>query len=73
MINEIRESLLAIISPNDKEDTDLIGTLRKLDEVVQQKGKEMNPRLRHFLENRSYEKALLWIDGGEPEKGVCHK
>lgn len=73
MINEIRESLLAIISPNDKEDTDLIGTLRKLDEVVQQNGKELNPRLRHFLENRSYEKALLWIDGGEPEKGVCQK
>ena len=73
MINEIRESLLAIISPNDKGHTDLVVALRKLDETVQQKGTEMNPRLRHFLENRSYEKALLWIEGGEPEKGVCHK
>ena len=32
-----------------------------------------DPRLKHFLQNRSYQKALLWIEGNEPEKGVCSK
>ena len=73
MIDEIKDSLLAIVSPNKQERPDLVGALRKLDECVQHKGDEMNPRLRHFLENRSYEKALLWIEGGEPEKGICQK
>ena len=71
MIHEIKESLLAIVSPNEK--PDLVVALRKLDECVQERGNEMNPRLRHFLENRSYEKALLWIDGEEPQKGICQK
>ena len=73
MIDEIKESLLAIVSPNEKEKPNLLVALRKLDECVQESGNEMNPRLRHFLENRSYEKALLWIEGGEPEKGICQK
>ena len=73
MIDEIKDSLLAIVSPNKQERPDLVGALRKLDEYVQHKGDELNPRLRHFLENRSYEKALLWIEGGEPEKGICQK
>jgi len=73
MIDEIKESLLAIVSPNEKEKPDLVSALRKLDEFVQERGNEMNPRLRHFLENRSYEKALLWIDGEKPQKGICQK
>jgi len=27
--------------------------------------------LKHFLQNRSYEKALVWLDNGVPEKGTC--
>ena len=73
MIDEIKESLLAIVSPNEKEKPDLVAALRKLDEYVHERGNEMNPRLRHFLENRSYEKALLWIDGEKPQKGICQK
>ena len=73
MIHEIKESLLAIVSPNEKEKPDLVVALRKLDECVQERGNEMNPRLRHFLENRSYEKALLWIDSEKPPKGICQK
>lgn len=73
MIDEIKESLLAIVSPNEKEKPDLVVALRKLDDCVQERGDEMNPRLRHFLENRSYEKALLWIDGEKPPKGICQK
>ena len=72
MIDEIKESLLAIVSPNEKEKPNLLVALRKLDECVQERGNEMNPRLRHFLEN-SCEKALFWIEGGEPEKGICQK
>jgi len=33
----------------------------------------IHPRLLHFLQNRSYQKALTWINGGEPERGTCGK
>lgn len=28
--------------------------------------------LAHYLKNRSYEKAWILLQGGDPEKGVCH-
>ena len=29
--------------------------------------------LRHYLQRRSYEKARLWLEGVDPEKGTCRK
>ena len=51
----------------------LIQALQKLDDILKDSANDLHPRLRHFLENRSYEKALTWIDGKQPEKGICGK
>ena len=45
--------------------------LQRLDEIAKEAGSGLHPRLRHFLENRSYEKALLWLEDGEPEKAFA--
>ncbi len=29
--------------------------------------------LRHYLQRRSYEKARLWLEGVDPEKGTCRR
>ena len=50
---------------------ELVASLGRLDEALKDPKLQLHPRLRHFLENRSYEKALLWLDDGVPEKGVC--
>jgi hypothetical protein len=73
MMENIRESLQAIVSPRDGGRTDLVSALQNLDAIVSTQSVDIPPKLRHFLQNRSYQKALLWIDGDEPEKGTCHK
>ena len=73
MIEDIKESLKSVVHPSEESRFDLKTALRNLDEIVIQEGTQMDTKLRHFLNNRSYEKALLWIEGGEPEKGVCQK
>ena len=29
--------------------------------------------LRHYLQRKSYEKARLWLEGVDPEKGTCRR
>jgi hypothetical protein len=53
--------------------------LRKLDEAARSGNRDLPPRLLHFLERRSYEKALLFLkeeglaagpESGSPGKGA---
>lgn len=73
MKDEIRESLKAIVTPVENKGSDLVEALRTLDAIVSNHSRDLHPQMRHFLQNRSYEKALLWLDGGEPVKGICQK
>ena len=73
MINIIKKSLLTIVSSERSGQGDLISALKQLDNILEEHGAELDARLRHFLQNRSYEKALIWLEGEEPEKGVCGK
>lgn len=43
-------------------DVDLAGCLRRLDELSASLPPDTDPRLRHFLQSRSYQKARLWLD-----------
>ena len=70
-MEEIENCLKVITNPADAGPGDLLGALQKLDQVVKQSQDDIHPRLRHFLENRSYQKALVWLEGDTPEKGVC--
>ena len=63
MIDIITESLRTIVSSGKGGQGDLISALKQLDDILEANGSELDARLRHFLQNRSYEKALLWIEG----------
>ena len=73
MIDIITESLRTIVSSGKDGQGDLISALKQLDDILEEKEADLDARLRHFLQNRSYEKALLWIEGVTPEKGICQK
>jgi len=70
-MEEIKKCLRVITTPKAAKPGELGESLRRLDEIVKDSKADLPPRLRHFLENRSYAKALVWLEGEEPEKGVC--
>ncbi len=65
--------LRVINSPAQSVVGELPMAIQALDKVLDERGNELHGRLRHFLENRSYQKALVFLEGGEPEKGTCGK
>jgi len=46
---------------------DLAASIRQLDILKE----TTSGHLAHYLAKRSYQKAWQWIEGGEPEKGIC--
>jgi hypothetical protein len=70
-MDEIKKCLRTITEPKDARPGELGESLQRLDEIANDEEVGLHPKLRHFLENRSYGKALLWLEDGEPEKGVC--
>jgi hypothetical protein len=42
--------------------------LLEMDRIVQNPEKDIKPKLRHYLERRSYSKALEWIQDEDPKK-----
>ena len=73
VMEELKSSLLLITNPKNAKPGEFIRELKSLDEILKQNASNLDPRLKHFLQNRSYEKALIWLKGEEPEKGVCGK
>ncbi len=49
----------------------VVPVLSRLDELVRLLPKTTDPNLLHYLHKRSYEKARLWLEGQDPEKGTC--
>jgi len=70
-MDEIKSCLQVITNPKDAKPEEFRQTLAKLDILVRDKKQTLHPRLRHFLENRSYQKAVVWLNGETPEKGNC--
>ncbi len=64
---------LEIIADHDHRDRDAAGHLQRLIDVSQRIDtliavlltKELDPHFRHYLERKSYEKALAWITSQE--------
>ena len=73
LMEEIKGCLLTITNPKDAKEGELSHALKRLDELVCDKSSDLDSKLRHYLQNRSYQKALLWVEGGSPEKGTCGK
>ena len=63
-LTDIRESLAVVLgqSPGD-----LAAAIRRLDQLKDR----ASGHLGHYLAKRSYQKAWLFLQGGDPEKGIC--
>lgn len=70
LASSLRERL-EVIADHDHRDRDQSGHLQRLVEVsgridsliASLPSKELDPQFRHYLERRSYDKALAWIEG----------
>jgi len=60
----IRHHLRVILG---KEEGAIADSLRALDAAAG----EAPGELRHYLRKRSYAKAEIWLDGGQPPHGTC--
>lgn len=65
-----RERLVADLQyiahpPTDHPDVELLAVLQRLDEVARDPEENLPPRLKHYLENRSYAKALACLEALE--------
>ncbi len=72
-MEEVENCLRVITNPREAGSGELSGALGRLDGILREAELDLHPRLKHFLENRSYAKALTWLEGGQPEKGTCGK
>lgn len=64
------ESFQRAVSSGDGETVS--SSLQELDQLVAEHGRDLNPQLAHFLQRRSYDKALAFL-GGEDDipAGIC--
>lgn len=73
METQIKESLISLLAAIKASDGQTIaGEMAKLDDYLERGRAGLHPQLTHFLENRSYAKALMFL-GGEQDipVGVC--
>jgi hypothetical protein len=73
MEDRIKESLIALIDAIKRANGDIIASeMALLDGYVNEGRQDLHPQLVHFLEKRSYPKALLFL-GGESDipAGSC--
>ncbi len=61
---QIKETLIALLNGIKAADATVIGrSMASLDEVVATSRPDLHPQLLHFLERRSYAKALQFLGG----------
>jgi hypothetical protein len=73
MESQIKESLIALLAGIKRSDGAAIATeMARLDNFLEQGRAALHPQLTHFLERRSYAKALMFL-GGETDipAGAC--
>jgi hypothetical protein len=73
METQIKASLIRLLAGIKSADGQAIADeMARLDDFVQQGRAGLHPQLAHFLENRSYAKALMFL-GGETDipVGAC--
>jgi hypothetical protein len=72
MENEIHDALLALNDGIARADGAAIAAqTARLDELLARHRGALHPQLAHFLERRSYAKALDWLGGSTPAAGAC--
>lgn len=64
---QLREALATFMRAAADRSSDVGIPLKRIGELQQQLGADAHPMLRHYLERRSYQKALELLDSGQPE------
>jgi hypothetical protein len=49
----------------------LVTIFEDIDRLGARLGTSAAPELRHYLAKKSYRKARIWLEGGDPEAGAC--
>lgn len=73
METEIKAALIALLDAIKKSNTQVIATeMARLDDFAARGQATLHPQLLHFLERRSYAKAVMFL-GGESDipVGIC--
>jgi hypothetical protein len=73
METQIKESLVSLLAGiKAGSGPTIAGEMARLDDFLEQGREALHPQLVHFLQNRSYAKALMFL-GGETDipVGVC--
>ena len=69
---EIKSALISLLDGITRSDGNTVGVeMGRLDEIVKREKDSLSPQLAHFLERRSYAKALTWLGGEAPAAGSC--
>jgi hypothetical protein len=73
MTNEIKASLILLLDGIKRSDGPVTTReMGRLDDWAEKSGRELHPQLLHFLERRSYAKALAFLGGAEDiPAGAC--
>jgi hypothetical protein len=73
MEHQIKESLILLLDSIKRSDGTVVAAqMARLDDLLAEGRSHLRPQLIHFLERRSYAKALMFL-GGETDipAGVC--
>lgn len=72
METEIKQSLIALLDAIKRADGQIIAEeVVRLDELASRGRMTIHPQLSHFLQQRSYAKALMYLEGDTPPSGIC--
>ncbi|MCS7048131.1 MAG: hypothetical protein N3A53_02970 [Verrucomicrobiae bacterium] len=70
--DELRELLATMMAATQSRDAVRVAeAVGRLDEYVASRGDELPAMLRHYLTNRSYQKAWEYLSGQTPAAGTC--
>jgi hypothetical protein len=61
--DKLHEALQAMMQGIESADADIAGLVRRIDELNKEMGADAPPMLRHYLDRRSYAKALDFLEG----------
>lgn len=72
METDIKQSLISLLDGIKRADGQIIASeMARLDEFAARGRAGLHPQLVHFLERRSYAKALIFLEGDTPVAGLC--
>ncbi len=64
MESEIKASLVSLLAAIKASDNQIVGAeMARLDELLAKNRATLHPQLVHFLQNRSYPKAMMFLGG----------